>query len=150
MFRYQAIARQLCLEEHWKKGGCPLPGGPLLQRTPPPASAHHRIDAANASLQRMVQYSAARVPPSPALAALRRSPAPSRSQPRSLRCSPEVEGSRSAATPAAYPVPKGDTSTLQRIPGGPKIARTPVGGRTGGARASPGSTARRVRGSLNS
>ena len=128
-----------------KEGGCLLPGGPLLQRTPPPASAHHRIDAANASLQRVVQYSAARVPPSPALAALRRSPPPSRSQPRSLRRSPEVEGPRSAATPAVYPVPKGDTSTLQRIPGGPKIARTPVGGRAGGARASPASSARRVR-----
>ncbi|KAK9836170.1 hypothetical protein WJX81_006581 [Elliptochloris bilobata] len=134
-------------------GGTPaaIPGGPLLQRTPPPASAQRRVDAASASLQRVVLYSTTRVPPSPAVAALRRSPAPARSQPRSQPCSAlrislgTGAAAAPAATPAAYPVPEGDTSTLQRIPGGPKIARTPVGGRAGDAGASPasGTVARR-------
>lgn len=124
----------------------PLAGGPLLHRTPPPASVQRRVDAADASLQRVVLYSAARVPASSAVAALRRSPGPARSLPRSAQRSPERAAPDASATPAAYPVPEGDTSTLQRIPGGPKILRTPVGGRAGaGVSPAPGSAPRRVR-----
>ena len=134
-------------------------GGPLLHRTPPSASAHasgqRRVDAATASLQRVVLYSATRVPASPAIAALRRSPAPARSQ---LRAQGRVAKPYSdpdstaphatAATPAEYPVAEGDTRSLQRIPGGPKIARTPTGGRraaSGNTSPATGNVARRVR-----
>ncbi|BDA49326.1 probable kinetochore protein spc7 at C-terminar half [Coccomyxa sp. Obi] len=88
--------------------GLPL-GGPLLARTPPPSFHKGQMSAMRAMRARVTPMRT--LPPSPV-----RSP------------SPPV-----AASQVSYPMPDVDTRELDMIPGGPKLARTPIGPAHSGA-----------------